>query len=125
VGHGGGFWVVAAALAVSVAFSTLPTPLYGLYEQRDGFGPPTITVVFVAYALGVIASLYLVGHISDWVGRRRMIIAATLTEHRATRRRLVGQLCARSADHAVSAVPCAAAAQCGGRRAGAGNRGAP
>ncbi|MDT7681902.1 MAG: hypothetical protein QOG57_2212, partial [Pseudonocardiales bacterium] len=70
VGHGGGFWVVAAALAVSVAFSTLPTPLYGLYEQRDGFGPPTITVVFVAYALGVIASLYLVGHISDWVGRR-------------------------------------------------------
>jgi len=80
VGHGGGFWVIAAALAVSVAFSTLPTPLYGLYEQRDGFGPPMITVVFVAYAVGVIASLYFVGHISDWVGRRQMIIAATLTE---------------------------------------------
>jgi Major Facilitator Superfamily len=80
VGHGGGFWVIAAAFAVSVAFSTLPTPLYGLYEQRDGFGPTMITVVFVAYAVGVIASLYFVGHISDWVGRRRMIIAATLTE---------------------------------------------
>jgi MFS family permease len=80
VGHDGGFWVIAAALAVSVAFSTLPTPLYGLYEQRDGFGPPMITVVFVAYAVGVIASLYFVGHISDWVGRRQMIIAGTLTE---------------------------------------------
>jgi hypothetical protein len=78
--HAGGFWVIAAAFAVSLAFSTLPTALYGLYQRRDGFGPPMITVVFVAYAVGVIASLYFVGHVSDWLGRRRIILAATLAE---------------------------------------------
>jgi MFS family permease len=80
VSHGGGFWVIAAAFTVSLAFSTLPTPLYGLYQQRDGFPTWVITVIFAAYAVGVVASLYLVGHVSDWLGRRRVIVGATLVE---------------------------------------------
>jgi MFS family permease len=80
VGHGGGFWVVAAAFGISLAFSTMPTPLYGLYQQRDGFPTPVITVVFAAYAVGVVASLYLVGHVSDWFGRRPVILLALLAE---------------------------------------------
>ena len=35
-----------------------------------------ITIIFAAYALGVIASLFLVGHVSDWLGRRRMAVIA-------------------------------------------------
>jgi MFS family permease len=31
-----------------------------------------ITVVYAVYAIGVIASLFLGGHVSDWVGRRRL-----------------------------------------------------
>ncbi|MET0235509.1 MAG: MFS transporter [Kibdelosporangium sp.] len=80
VSHGGGFWVIAAAFTVSLAFSTLPTPLYGLYQQRDGFPTWVITIIFAAYAVGVVASLYLVGHVSDWLGRRRVIVGATLVE---------------------------------------------
>jgi MFS family permease len=80
VSHGGGFWVIAVAFTVSLAFSTLPTPLYGIYQQRDGFPTWVITVVFAAYAVGVVASLYLVGHVSDWFGRRRVILGATLVE---------------------------------------------
>jgi MFS family permease len=38
-----------------------------------------ITVIFAAYAVGVVASLFLAGHLSDWVGRRRMILLATAT----------------------------------------------
>jgi MFS family permease len=58
----------------------MPTPLYGLYQQRDGFPTPVITVVFAAYAVGVVASLYLVGHVSDWFGRRPVILLALLAE---------------------------------------------
>jgi MFS family permease len=61
-----------------MAYSTVPTPLYPLYQQRDGFPASTITVIFAAYAVGVMASLYLAGHVSDWLGRRRMLVIAVL-----------------------------------------------
>ena len=32
---GSGFWVVAFAFALVMAFATLPSPLYGLYRIRD------------------------------------------------------------------------------------------
>ena len=78
--HGSGFWVIAAAFLSVMAFSTLPTPLYALYQQRDGFPTWVITVVFAAYAVGVIASLFFVGHISDWAGRRRMVLVSIAIE---------------------------------------------
>jgi MFS family permease len=78
--HDGGFWVIAAAFLAVMAFSTLPTPLYALYQQRDGFPTWVVTVVFAAYAVGVIASLFLIGHISDWAGRRRMVLVAVALE---------------------------------------------
>ncbi|MBO1738730.1 MFS transporter [Leifsonia sp. TF02-11] len=78
--HGAGFWVIAAAFLAVMAFSTIPTPLYALYQQRDGFPTWVITVVFAAYAVGVIASLFLIGHLSDWAGRRRMVLVAILLE---------------------------------------------
>ncbi|WP_255546066.1 MFS transporter [Glaciihabitans sp. dw_435] len=78
--HGAGFWIIAAAFLTVMAFSTVPTPLYALYQQRDGFPTFLITVIFAAYAVGVMASLYLAGHISDWLGRRRIILAAILVE---------------------------------------------
>ncbi|MGH1526393.1 hypothetical protein ACRAWC_21150 [Leifsonia sp. L25] len=37
--HGAGFWVIAAAFLAVMAFSTIPTPLYALYQARDGFPP--------------------------------------------------------------------------------------
>ncbi|HET6299287.1 MAG TPA: MFS transporter [Kribbella sp.] len=78
--HGAGFWVIAAAFLITMAFSTVPTPLYALYQQRDGFSAFMITVVFATYAVGVMASLYLAGHISDWLGRRRVALLAVLVE---------------------------------------------
>jgi MFS family permease len=78
--HGAGFWVIAAAFLAVMAFSTLPTPLYALYQQRDGFPTWVVTVVFAAYAIGVLASLFLIGHVSDWAGRRRMVLVAIALE---------------------------------------------
>src|SRR5258708_40292461 len=59
-----------------MAFPGVPAPLYVLYAARDHFGPLMITVIFAAYAVGVIASLFLAGHLSDWLGRRRMAVVA-------------------------------------------------
>ncbi|UOX91891.1 MFS transporter [Amycolatopsis sp. FBCC-B4732] len=80
VSHGLGFRVVAVAFATALAFSTLPTPLYALYQQRDGFPAFLVTVIFAAYAVGVMLSLYLAGHVSDWLGRRRVLLAGLLAE---------------------------------------------
>ena len=66
--HGMAFWVVAAAFLLNMAFSAVPTPLYVLYQARDHFSDIMVTVVYAVYAIGVIVSLFLVGHISDWRG---------------------------------------------------------
>jgi MFS family permease len=71
-----GFWFIAGAFALAMAFSAAPAPIYPLYETRDRFGPFTVTLVFAAYAVGVVLSLFLAGHVSDWLGRRRMLLAA-------------------------------------------------
>jgi MFS family permease len=78
--HGPGFWMIAAAFLTTMAFSTVPTPLYAIYQQRDGFPTYVITIIFASYAVGVMASLYLAGHVSDWLGRRRVALLAVLTE---------------------------------------------
>jgi MFS family permease len=78
VRHAAGFWIIAVTFLLVMAYSTVPTPLYPLYQQRDGFPAFTITVVFAAYAIGVMISLYLFGHVSDWVGRRRVLLVAVL-----------------------------------------------
>jgi MFS family permease len=74
--HSVAFWLVAAAFLVNLAFSAVPTPLYAIYQQRDHFSDFMITVVYSVYAIGVIISLFLAGHISDWVGRRRVLAPA-------------------------------------------------
>lgn len=80
VGHGAGFWLVAAAFGSATAFSTVPAPLYPLYQAEDGFSTFTVTLVFAAYAVGVALSLVLAGHVSDWLGRRRVLVPALLLE---------------------------------------------
>ena len=80
--HDRGFWAIAFALMVVMAYSAFPTPLYGLYAARDGFGALTITAVFAAYAVGVTISLFLVGHLSDVYGRKRVLLPALAPEPR-------------------------------------------
>ncbi|MGI5211724.1 MFS transporter [Plantactinospora sp. CA-290183] len=78
--HRAGFWIVAFTLVVAMAFSTAPTPLWALYRQRDHFSTTMVTVAFAAYAVGVVVSLFLAGHVSDWLGRRRVLLPAVLLE---------------------------------------------
>ncbi|WP_043500904.1 MFS transporter [Streptomyces glaucescens] len=63
-----------AVFAVCMAGTTLPTPLYGLYQQEFGFSELTVTVVYAVYAFGVIGVLLLAGNASDVVGRRPVLL---------------------------------------------------
>ncbi len=76
--YGTGYWVVALALLTNMAFSAVPTPLYVIYQQRDHFSAIGGTIVYAVYAVGVIASLFLAGHVSDWVGRRKVLVIGLL-----------------------------------------------
>ncbi|MPY55889.1 MFS transporter [Streptomyces spongiae] len=76
--HSFGFWVATLAFLVNMGFSAVPTPLYVLYQRRDHFSTIMVTVIYAAYAIGVIASLFFGGHVSDWVGRKRVLVPALL-----------------------------------------------
>ncbi|MFI6171421.1 MFS transporter [Nocardia sp. NPDC051052] len=78
--HNIGFWVVTVAFCAAVAFSMVPTPLYPLYAEQLGLSSLTLTIIFAVYGAGVIFSLCAVGHVSDWIGRRRVLTIAISVE---------------------------------------------
>jgi MFS family permease len=63
-----------AVFAVCMAGTTLPTPLYGLYQEKFDFSELTVTVVYAVYAFGVIAVLLAAGNASDAIGRRPVLL---------------------------------------------------
>jgi hypothetical protein len=50
-----GFWIVAVAFATAMAFTTVPTPLWSLYAQHDGFS--SLTIASTRVSLLVFAGL--------------------------------------------------------------------
>jgi MFS family permease len=73
-GRGLGFVLVAYAFLVTMVGTTLPTPLYPLFEQRYSFGELMVTVIFAVYAFGVIAGLLAFGNVSDEIGRKPVLL---------------------------------------------------
>ncbi|KDQ71412.1 MFS transporter [Streptomyces halstedii] len=67
-------YLSGAVFAVCMAGTTLPTPLYGLYQDTFGFSELTVTIVYAVYAFGVIGVLLLAGNASDAVGRRPVLL---------------------------------------------------
>src|ERR1700761_1238283 len=60
------------------ASSGAVTPLYRLYQQSMHLTPFWITVVFSSYVVSLLAALLTVGSLSDYVGRRPVILASLL-----------------------------------------------
>lgn len=73
--------IVATCLAFLVAMmgTTIPTPLYSIYAAELAFSPLTVTVLFAAYAIGVVAALACFGRLSDEIGRRPVLMIAVAT----------------------------------------------
>jgi hypothetical protein len=74
-----GFWAVAFAFLVVMAFATLPSPLYGLYRQRDHLSAFSITIVYAIWAAGTIAALVAVPSAAARLGRRGVMLASVVT----------------------------------------------
>jgi MFS family permease len=57
-----------------------PTPLLVVFERQWGFPASVLTIAFAAYALGLLAALLVVGSLSDYLGRRPVLVVALVVE---------------------------------------------
>jgi MFS family permease len=71
-----GFWLLAFVFAAVMLGTTLPTPLYVIYQAQWHFSAAIVTVIFAVYAAGVLAALLLAGRSSDQAGRKPVLAAA-------------------------------------------------
>ena len=67
-------------LVLFLAASAAPTPLYRVYQARWGFSSTTLTAVFAVYVLFLLATVLILGSLSDHVGRRPVIITALVVD---------------------------------------------
>jgi MFS family permease len=63
-------------LALCLAISGLPSPLYGAYQREWGFSSLTLTLIFAVYAIAALAALLVVGRVSDSIGRKPVLLTA-------------------------------------------------
>jgi MFS family permease len=68
--------VHAATLVAFLAASSVPAPLYPLYQAQWGVSAFTITLVFAVYALALLLGLLFFGTMSNRFGRRPVILLA-------------------------------------------------
>jgi MFS family permease len=71
---------VAVLLVLMLAASGVPSPLYRVYQEEFGFSSGVLTTIFGIYSFALLASLLVVGALSDHVGRRPVLVVAFLLE---------------------------------------------
>jgi MFS family permease len=57
-----------------------PTPLLVFFEHKWGFHAGMLTIAFAIYAFGLLFALLVVGSLSDYIGRRPVLIGALLVQ---------------------------------------------
>ena len=69
----------AYATATAIIFATVagaPTPIYRFYRETLGLTPFAITFIFAVYSFTMIAAFLTIARLSDYVGRKPMILLA-------------------------------------------------
>lgn len=69
------FFAALAAMTFS-ASGAAPTPLFQQYQESFGLTPAMLTVIFAAYVLSLLMALLMTGSLSDYIGRRPVILTA-------------------------------------------------
>lgn len=70
------FLSAVVSVVASFAAAAAPIPLYNIYRAEDGFTNAGISMAVVAYAVGTIAALLVLGRLSNHLGRRLTAIAS-------------------------------------------------
>lgn len=63
-----------------LAASSVPTPLYPLYQASWHFSTPMLTLAFAIYMFALLLTLLTTGPLSDYLGRRPVIFGALALE---------------------------------------------
>lgn len=73
-----GFATSSAALVVLIAAVAAPSPVYPLYQAEWHLAPVTLTAIFAIYVAGLLVVLLTAGSLSDFVGRRPVIVTSAV-----------------------------------------------
>lgn len=73
-------WLTGLILLSFLAASSVPSPLYALYREMWGFSPVVLTIVFASYAVALLLALLVFGALSDYRGRREVIMVSLVLE---------------------------------------------
>ena len=73
-----GFWSVAVAITAIVLGANTPLPLLTVYQSEWGLSTAILSIVYGLYTVGVVTTVFLVGPLSDEVGRKRVLIPSLL-----------------------------------------------
>jgi MFS family permease len=68
--------VAVGSLGALYVGSTLPTPLYPIYQRDFGFSELMVSAIYASYVVGNLSVLFALGRISDQLGRRPVTLAA-------------------------------------------------
>lgn len=72
----GAFLAVSFALGLGFATSSLPTPLYPVYQAQWRLLPSELTYIYALYMVGVLFALLFFGRLSDSLGRYAVVCLA-------------------------------------------------
>ena len=74
------FWFLAALQILFLCGASAPSPLYAVYQSLWGFPSITLTVIYAIYALGGLGALLTMGRLSDYLGRRPVVLGAVVLQ---------------------------------------------
>jgi predicted MFS family arabinose efflux permease len=69
------FAAAAAIALLAFAANSAASPLYRVYQGEFRFSATTLTLLFTMYIVVLLATLLVLGSISDYLGRRRVMLA--------------------------------------------------
>jgi MFS family permease len=72
------FIVVTITTLILLMGATIPTPLYGIYRNEFALSQISITLIYAAYSVGVVPTLFFFGPLGDAVGRKPLLILAVV-----------------------------------------------
>ena len=73
------FWTAAALAFLAAASNAAASPLYPVYQRQFRFSATTLTLVFTIYVVVLLVTMVFLGSLSDYVGRRWVIVAGLTT----------------------------------------------
>jgi len=71
-----GFWLTTVGILVFSAAVASPSPVYPLYQAAWHLTPVAMTAMFAIYVAGLLGGLLTAGSLSDFVGRRAVVLPA-------------------------------------------------